>query len=122
MGIGLILTGVMVGLIAYFVLSATGPVEAVADRFMTALQEKAYRRAAQMLSIRTQDGFGPEELSMLTPGPPLKWSWRLVSVSGETAQVEGPVSFANDESGRVSLYLIREDGVWVIDEIVFSTR
>ncbi len=109
----------------WFVFRVTQPLGDVGDAFMTHLQAGEYRAAYEMMSPALQADIGSAEdlqgMLNLAGGRPESWRWNSRRISNQTGYLQGTVTFAGGEKGRVWLTCLQEGGAWRVDDFGFSS-
>ena len=112
---GVVLTG---GLAAFGIGAAFGPIDTVANDFMTGLRDGNWQQAYSQMSPELQREVGNvnQFQQLITRGQaiPASWNWTSRNVNNELATWRGTVQFKTGRSGTAELDLRRSGNEWRI--------
>lgn len=97
---------------------ATSGVADAGDKFMNALKSRDYTAAWNLCTQEVRDDLPtPESLQKLITEQhvePVEWSYSSRNIEDTEGELAGSVTFANKETGSLSLVLRKQDGEWMI--------
>jgi hypothetical protein len=104
------------GLAAVGIGNLFGPVDAVANEFMSALRDNDWQRAYALLDPRLQREVGTvtqfQQLITRRQAQPQSWNWNRRHIDNDQATWGGSTTFTSGRRGTVELRLTRSDGTW----------